>query len=474
MWVLVAFILMIVSDVAYFVTCKQIWEVIDTPTVTPSGAIIGLCEVEGKATTPISPDGKSLPLKLSPVSKVACVWYKVLVERYIQEGKNSRWVTFRSRESTGGFRLYDNFGAITIIPDNSSEYLDQPFKQSSNPAALASVKDFFVNKPGAEEKKAAAQWTTSPDGYYMWHPHIKQWIQTRFVSPDRQYYYDWQKAKWIDVDRVGILGSLFKRGEANWENSQLRVTETVIYPDSMIFTHGYINVSRDGTDLEMTKEKKSSSGFFISSKGQSNLIKNLKIRKWIIFVVAFLLSFFMIGMFLNAISKLIFEESYSENIVKNLSIQLGAVFVLFLIGSFLLKLFRIYNRFVKIREQIRMSYSAIDVTLKRRSSLIPELCEIVDGIVQHEREVMEKITTLRNQNPSDFSKELIALAEQYPKIKSSTNFMQLQNELGRTEEKVAMSRSFYNDSVLALNNLRATMLGMLFAPFFKKETPLTL
>ena len=134
-----------------------------------------------------------------------------------------------------------------------------------------------------------------------------------------------------------------------------------------------------------------------------------------------------------------------------------------------MKLFRTYNRFVRLREQVRLSRSAIDVTTKRRSSLIPELCDVIEGVMDHEKVVLQAVVDLRTQRSDLASKEILSLSESYPNIKSSTNFLNLQKELGRTEEKIAMARSFLNDSILAMDNLRATLFGMVFSPLFANE-----
>jgi LemA protein len=140
-----------------------------------------------------------------------------------------------------------------------------------------------------------------------------------------------------------------------------------------------------------------------------------------------------------------------------------------MIGALLLKILRTFNRFIRLREQVRLSRSAIDITLKRRAALIPEICDVIAEVTNHEKKVLELVTELRNAQAETASHEILALAEAYPVINSSENFLHLQNELGRTEEKIAMARSFLNDSILAMDNLRATLTGIVFSPLFAKE-----
>ncbi len=126
-----------------------------------------------------------------------------------------------------------------------------------------------------------------------------------------------------------------------------------------------------------------------------------------------------------------------------------------------------YNSLVQLSNRVKEAWSEIDVQLKRRSSLIPNLVETVKGYAKHEREVFENVTKARSallsaQSPQQAAdannqlsgalKSLFAVAENYPQLKASENFMELQQELSDTETKVAAARQFYNTNVLDLNN----------------------
>lgn len=145
-----------------------------------------------------------------------------------------------------------------------------------------------------------------------------------------------------------------------------------------------------------------------------------------------------------------------------------------------------YNSLVTLRNRVREAWSQIDVQLKRRSSLIPNLVETVKGYAKHEKGVLEEVTKARTalmgaKNPHDAAeannmltgalKTLFAVAENYPQLRAAENFKQLQDELSDTETKVAASRQFYNTSVLDLNNSLETVpsawVGQMFN--FKKE-----
>jgi LemA protein len=127
-----------------------------------------------------------------------------------------------------------------------------------------------------------------------------------------------------------------------------------------------------------------------------------------------------------------------------------------------------YNGLIRSRNQIENAWSQIDVQLKRRLDLIPNLVETVKGYAAHERETLERVINARNQaiaapdTPHDQAnadnaltgalRQLFALGESYPDLKANQNFLALQEELTATEGRVAYARQFYNDSVLAYNN----------------------
>ena len=151
-----------------------------------------------------------------------------------------------------------------------------------------------------------------------------------------------------------------------------------------------------------------------------------------------------------------------------------------------------YNRFVSLRNQMDNAWSQIDVQLKRRFDLIPNLIETVKGYMKHERDTLKEVTEARTAflnatGPASKAKAegqlagalktIFAVAEDYPKLKASENFMQLQEELSGTESKIAYARQFYNDTVLTYENKResfpsnviANMFGFGEKEFFKTE-----
>lgn len=146
-----------------------------------------------------------------------------------------------------------------------------------------------------------------------------------------------------------------------------------------------------------------------------------------------------------------------------------------------LGLIGLYNNLVTLRQRIKNAWAQIEVQLKRRYDLIPNLVSTVKGYAAHEKETFERVVQARNvamgaagvqeqagaENMlSGALRQLFALAENYPELKANTNFMQLQEELTNTEGKIAFSRQFYNDTVLKFNTAIQRFPAVLVAGMF--------
>ena len=168
-------------------------------------------------------------------------------------------------------------------------------------------------------------------------------------------------------------------------------------------------------------------------------------------------------------------------------LAVAAVGVLWVIGA--------YNGLVRFRNEVKNAWSQIDVQLKRRYDLIPNLVETVKGYMSHERETLEAVVKARQQAIdisggiedrakvenalSQTLRQLFAVAEAYPDLKANQNFLALQEELTSTENKIGFARQYYNDSVLRLNNkiemfpsnIVAGMFNFTREQFFQVEAP---
>jgi len=142
-----------------------------------------------------------------------------------------------------------------------------------------------------------------------------------------------------------------------------------------------------------------------------------------------------------------------------------------------------YNRFVTLENRIGNSLSQIDVQLKKRADLVPNLISSVKGYAKHEKGIMEDVTNARKAfmgaktleqkvvkgaELQHALKSILAIAENYPQLRANENFLQLQQELAAIEDKVAYARQHYNDSILSYNNLTKRFPGVLFASVYGK------
>ncbi len=175
--------------------------------------------------------------------------------------------------------------------------------------------------------------------------------------------------------------------------------------------------------------------------------------------------------------------------------MIGLVVILAILAVLFFVVVGMYNSLVRSRNEVKNSWSQIDVQLKRRYDLIPNLVETVKGYAKHERETLEAVVKARQQAIhvtgsvqeqakaenalSQTLRSLFAVAEQYPDLKANQNFLALQEELTSTENKISFARQYYNDSVLRYNNriqvfptnVMAGMFNFRESEFFEVETP---
>ena len=174
------------------------------------------------------------------------------------------------------------------------------------------------------------------------------------------------------------------------------------------------------------------------------------------------------------------------NVGAGLWIVLAAIVIL------LILIISMYNKFVKMRNSVEEAYSTMDVYLKKRYDLIPNLVETVKGYASHEKETLENVINARNrvQNAATVEdkiagenqlggsiKNLFALAESYPELKANENFLNLQDQLNGTEEDIANARKYYNALVKQLNtkcemfpwNIVASVFGFKRQPLYEVD-----
>lgn len=143
-----------------------------------------------------------------------------------------------------------------------------------------------------------------------------------------------------------------------------------------------------------------------------------------------------------------------------------------------------YNRFVVLGNRIDNSLSQIDVQLRKRADLVPNLVKTVQGYAKHEKGIMKNVTDARKaflgakdmkdkvkagNMMQDALKSIFAIAENYPQLKANENFLHLQQELSAIEDKVAYARQYYNDSILSYNNSTRVFPGVFFAKIYNAK-----
>ena len=170
------------------------------------------------------------------------------------------------------------------------------------------------------------------------------------------------------------------------------------------------------------------------------------------------------------------------------------IVLLIIVGAVLLMAVGIYNGLINMRNRCENAWAQVDVQLRRRYDLIPNLVETVKGYAKHEREVFQNVTEARTKainagsvkdqgtaenQLSGALKSLFAVAENYPDLKANQNFLMLQEELAGTESKIAYARQFYNDAVMKFNtrqqvfpsNIIANMFAFKEKEYFEIEEP---
>lgn len=433
---LIIYILFIVSYVFFFrgiyklLTPRSSGAVsgfVDTPTVTPSGAILGVCEIQGKAAPMRYPSGGYAPEWIAPISGERCVYYHV---KFQESGNQGGVVGLAEKDfSTGPFSIADEHGSVIFEPNGLVPIDFTPNDFSSNGYMANAIDAVFAEETVASNDEAAInrakyyfnsyaasditqQWISSDDGYYKWHPILSKWIPTRDVSPDLKSYFDRDDAEWIALPAAD--SSLANAGMPAWAsevNKTFRsfgispkadfVTEYIVREGQPFYIHGTVSLSDSGTDLIVDPREQFSNKLVISKKDEGQIVKDLKRRSYVSAVPIICNALFFVFF-----AKLALNESF-----QTMLFLMGLAVVFAAISIFATNLINTYNRFVRLRQQVHLGRSSIDVSTSRRSVLIPHIVDVVSQSSSYEKELQQKLAELRNDGPA--SKIILAFFEEY-------------------------------------------------------------
>lgn len=391
----------------------------DVPTSKVKGVAIGLSEVKGKALRPE-------PF-VSYLAQVPTVWYRYSIDEHWRrtvtesytdsDGKRrtrtrteTGWTTVQSDLKTGRFFLEDDTGSIRIDPSKATVEGRSIFNQTCG-------------------------------------------------RRDPLYY-----------------GKGPRRSVAN-STGRRRFTEQAIVIDDSIYVLGTARIRRDAVAAELAYDREDPL-FLISVKNEAQVVSGYRLRAWLFAIFGVLLCFGIVG-FTAANQQ---HVSFGDWLALRFAGLSVLIYLLILVVLFAVML---YNGLVRVRNRIGKAWALIEVQLKRRADLIPRLAATVKGYADYEREVQdalaqqradamsgraktpEKSEVARAQEIADGQTQVLtrvlAVVEDYPDLKANELYLNLQTQLADTEDRIALARSFYNDTVTAYNERIAMLPDVLFA-----------
>jgi hypothetical protein len=263
-------------------------------------------------------------------------------------------------------------------------------------------------------------------------------------------------------------------GSVNGSTGTRRFTESAIRLHTPLYLLGHARLREDVVAPEIAYDKHAEM-FLISTRSESSIASGYCWTYRILSVLGLV----------AAVVPWFFVLKDQPDKVAMAAVTAGASYVLaFLLGW----LWVVYNSLVGLKKRVDQSWSNIDVQLKRRHDLIPNLVKVVEGYCGHERETQESLALLRSQasvtapgtpgeDPRGCASRLIMLAEAYPTLKADQNFMKLQEQLIDTEQRIALAREYYNETIMSYNircetfpdMLPAKLAGMKPRVYFEAE-----
>lgn len=417
---------------------RKKWTIDDTPTSTCRGVFVGRNEVVGQAVPLYQPI-------VTPFTQTPAVWFSWELERYQKSGDDSEWVTVEKRSTAAPFWIQDQTGRVLIRPRGADlepvrglcEELDRGF---APPYSRWQLRQWvLVGEDVVERQRSMA------DTSFALAPTVD--------------------GGWFDntPDTANPISSL---------SGKYRVTEQAIAAGAPIYLMGTARPRTDATGLEFSGDD----DLLVSTKSEAQVASS---NGWTARLCG-LGCLLMTAIFVGTASDALFDEVKWFLVIWALGLEVG--------GLFLITLLRNYNRQVEVKEQAAKAWSLIDISLQRRSELMPNLVEVVKGYGEHEREVQAAVAELRavptppptetlpsdatlahaqttDQSMKAAAQTTVALAESNPNLKADSVYVDLQARIADAEESVASARGFYNDAIEVLRTRRTQFPGSLFARF---------
>jgi LemA protein len=418
---------------------RKKWIIDDTPTSTCRGVFVGRNEVIGQAVPLYDPI-------VTPFSQTSAVWFSWHLERWEKSGDDSSWVTKEKRSTAAPFWLQDDTGRVLVRPRDADI---EPVQ------ALQEDLDRGFAPP-----------------YSRW--QLRQWVLLGEDTIERAQSMADPSFSEPPTRDGGFFSSTPDTASAiSSLSGKWRITERVIAAGAPIYLLGTAAPRTDGPGLEFSGR---AGDLLVSTKSEAQVASSSGWTARLSGLGCLLLS----AVFVGAATDALFDEIKWFLVFWTLGIEVGILF--------LLTLQRNYNRQVEVKEQAAKAWSLIDVSLQRRSELLPNLLEVVKQYTAHEHEVQAAAAELRSvpdkpateELPTDATlegaqltdrglksaaKTTVALAEAYPDLKASSTYLDLQVRIADAEESVASARQFYNDAIEVLRTRRSQFPGSLFARF---------
>jgi len=360
----------------------------------------------------------------SPYTSQSCMYYHSIREQYTG-GKNAHWRIDENLTSFAPFYIRDKAGRLRVdltnMDDDFSEYKLEKGTRIYDPQNSEVDCDKVLDKQEYTEEEGSG-------------------IKLFFIGPELKYTYQYRKS------------------------------EFVLVPNTDVFVFGMIRKK----DSELVLEEAEGFPLIITRKNKEKYLEDFSRGDSLVYLVHMLVAFgFTIA---------IFSANYFFNlsgILLTLPLAIGNILIFGSVG------FSLYNRFIKLDQNTRNALSNIDIELKRRADLIPNIVEMVKKYAKYEKETNQILVEARKEimfTEQPISREsaaigsLIASIENYPELKADQHFRKLMLELTDTEERIAQSREFYNRTVRKYNTLREQFPFLLISlPLgFKKKEYVTL